>query len=171
MALVDSVDYPGKRIYLGADSLAIAAAFDVMLVYQAVRSLRAITPAHQNFLPIIFGEGRVAKGAGTFTQKYVRLEDSVYIVPANSSHKLRIITEIFSSEPNPNDVRQGRDCFDRDPLSSTVHVDIDYEVQKVEIVTVEVNTGSGLTTAQNDHLLSLGTPQQNADTLLATELP
>ena len=142
MALVASVDYVAKRIYLSAASAA-AVDLDTMDVYREVRALRASTLAHRAFKPMIIGGGNIEKIAGySYTASYVQLLYGCRIVPYNASHYLRVIRDTFT-----DDGVAGRDCFDRTSLSPSVVVDIDVQVDAVEIRVVQTGGSAGLTVA------------------------
>ncbi|NEO85521.1 MAG: hypothetical protein F6J87_14925 [Spirulina sp. SIO3F2] len=161
MALIEAVDYEAQRIYLGADSVGLAG-LDLLDVYRVVRQRRRLNESDRRFAPLIFGGGNLPKSPGRFTPAYVLLTPGTTIIPYDAPHTLRITREIFTK-----DGIEGLACFDRSPL--TAQVDFEYNIPQVEIIVI--NGGSGLTAAQESHLFSLGTPQQNADALLGTELP
>lgn len=126
---VASIDYATKRIYL--DATTVDADLDTLDVYRAVRALRRTTEAHRKYKPLIVAGGRVQKTSTTFTAPYVQLLYGCRIVPYNTSHKIKLVRETFT-----DDNFSGRDCFDRTPLSPSVDVDVDVQVDKVEVVQV-----------------------------------
>jgi hypothetical protein len=138
MPVVSTVDYVNKRIYLHADTVGVD--LDTMDVYREVRSLRALdhqTPVpHRNFKPMVIQGGNIPKTFTTKTAKYVQLLYGCRIVPFDTAQNLKVIRDTFT-----DDGLEGRDCFDRSGLSS--NVDIDYDVDKVEVV--EVNTAGAPT--------------------------
>ena len=137
MALVASVDYPNKRIYLSA--LTAGANLDTLAVYREVRALRRTNAAHRSFRPMIVAGGNIPKISGlTYTPAYVQLLYGCRIVPYNGSHTLRLVRDTFT-----DDGMAGRDCFDRTPLSPAVEVNIDVDFPEVEIRTVDVNGVTG----------------------------
>ena len=149
MALVASVDYTAKRIYLSA--LTANADLDTLAVYREVRALRRTTAAHRLFKPMLEAGGNLEKIAGvSYTPAYVRLLNGCRMVPFNGSHSLRVVRDTFT-----DDGLAGRDCFDRTPLGASVVVDIDVDFPEIEIreVTVSGSTGpsaesiSAMTTA------------------------
>lgn len=151
MALVASVDYPNKRIYLSADSVAVAD-LDTLDVYREVRALRRTTEAHRRFRPVIVAGGNIEKIPGvSATPAYVQLLYGCRIVPHNVSHSKRLIRDTFT-----DDGLAGRDCFDQTPLSESVAVDIDVDIAEVEIRIVTTG-GSALTSTENAKLMSLPT--------------
>lgn len=135
MPLVQSVDYPNKRIYLSAET--VNTEIDTLEVYREVRALRRLTDAHQGFRPMIIAGGNIRKTATTFTQPYVQLLYGCRIVPFDVSHHLLLVRETFT-----DDNLTGHEVFDRLPLSPTTTVDIDVNVSEVEVRIVA--TGSGV---------------------------
>jgi len=93
MSTVASVDYPAKRIYLSAAT--VGAALDLLDVYRDVRALRAVTPAHRAFRPMMAAGGNIQKTSTTFTQPYVQVLNGCYIVPYNAPGSVRIVREVF----------------------------------------------------------------------------
>jgi len=142
MAVVSSVNYVTRRIYLAADT--VGASVDTLDIYREVRALRRVTDAHQQFKPIIVAGGNVAKITGvSSTASYVQLLYGCRIVPYNTSHYLRIVRDTFT-----DDGFAGRDCFDRTPLSGSVVVDIDVDFPEIENRFIS-GGGSAPTAAQN----------------------
>lgn len=137
MAVVASVDYVARRIYLDASTA--NSNLDTLDVYREVRALRKTTEAHRKFKPIIVAGGNIPKIPGvSYTPAYTQLLYGCRIVPySGSSHKLRLVRDTFT-----DDGFAGRDCFDRTSL--TVEVDIDVDIAEVEIRQVVVG-GSALT--------------------------
>jgi hypothetical protein len=130
MAIIASVDYPNKRIYLHADTVGID--LDTLDVYKGVRALRVSNEDHRKFKPIIVAGGNIQKTDTAFTAPYIQLLYGCRIVPYDASQNLRVIRDTFT-----DDGYAGRDCFDRSGLSNEVN--IDFEVDKVEVR--EVLTG------------------------------
>lgn len=127
MALVASVDYAARRIYLSAATADTD--LDTLAVYREVRALRRTTPAHQRYRTIIVAGGNLPKITGvSYTPAYVQLLHGCRIVPYNGSHDLRLVRDTFT-----DDGLAGRDCFDRTPLSSSVEVNIDVDFPEIEI--------------------------------------
>lgn len=156
MALVDSVDYPNKRIYLGADSVGIN--LDTLDVYREVRAMRRTNVADRRYYRIIEAGGNIQKTATTFTPAYVQLLQGARLVPFDVSQNLCICRETFT-----DDGFQGKDVFDRTTLSPTTNVNIDVDVKEVEIRLVETGV-SGLTAAESADLALIDT----VNTLLET---
>ena len=139
MALVASVDYPAKRIYLSA--VTADADLDTLAVYREVRALRRTTAAHRAFNPIIVAGGNIEKIAGqTYTPAYVQLLNGCRLVPYNGSHSIRLVRDTFT-----DDGFAGRDCFDRTPLGASVEVNIDVDFPEIEIREVTVGGSTGPT--------------------------
>ena len=127
MALVQSVNYVTKRIYLSASSM--NAEIDTLDIYREVRSLRRTNEAHRNFLPMIIAGGNIEKIPDvSATPAYAQLLYGCRIVPYNSSHSLKLVRDTFT-----DDGFAGRDCFDRSSLSAGVVVDIDVDFPAIEI--------------------------------------
>jgi len=146
MPLVDSVDYPGKRIYLGSGSVG----FDVSTidVYREVRALRASTPNHRLFRPLLVAQGNEPAGE-SFTPRRAVLAEGARIVPYGGvSHELKIVTELISE-----DGLAGVALFDRGAIP--VAVDITYTPPQVEIVTV--NTGGTVPALTPEQMETLAT--------------
>lgn len=129
MALVDLVDYPNQRIYLGADS---PGDIDLLDIYRAVRSMRRVNEGDRKFAPIIFGGGRLPKSPGKFTPAYVVLTAGTAIVPYDAPHTLRVTREIFTQGGV-----EGLDCFDRSSL--TASVSLEYAVAQVEVIEISIS--------------------------------
>lgn len=130
MPLVASVDYPGKRIYLSAET--VNTDLDTLDVYREVRALRRTVADHRKFRPLIVAGGNIEKIAGqTYTPAYVQLLHGCRIVPYNASHTLKVIRDTFT-----DDGSAGRDCFDRSALTPGVVVNIDVDFPAVEIRTI-----------------------------------
>lgn len=147
MALVDSVDYVAKRIYLHADT--IDADVDTVEVYKEVRSLRRTDESHRKFRPIIIAGGNVEKITGsTYTAKFVQLLYGTRLVPYNGTgdHKIKLVRDTFT-----DDGFAGRDCFDRSENLNQVDIDVDFP--EIEIRTVAV--GSGLDAGQDTKLTNI----------------
>ena len=133
MALVASVDYPSKRIYLSASS--INSDLDTMEVYREVRAFRVSTAEHQKFKPIIEAGGNLEKLPGKYTPAYVILAPGCYIVPYDATQRLKVIRDTFAT-----DGRAGRDCFDRDSIIHNVDIDVDFPEIEIREVTVGGST-------------------------------
>jgi hypothetical protein len=150
MPVVSTVNYITKRIYLHANSVGVD--FDTMDVYKEVRALRVAdtqTPSpHRSFKPMIIQGGNIQKTPTTKTAKYVQLLYGCRIVPFDTNQLLKVIRDTFT-----DDGLEGRDCFDRTGLVN--QVDIDYAIDKVEIVEVNTAGGSSVWTEQEkDNLRS-----------------
>jgi hypothetical protein len=142
MAIVASVDYPNKRIYLSTQTA--DAALDTLDVYKEVRALRRTNEANRHYAPMIEAGGNVEKIVGQkYTQPYVRLLNGCRIVPCNVSHKIILIRDTFT-----DDGLAGRDCFDRSPLGAAIQVDIDVQIDAVEVRQVNVSGGNSFTLSE-----------------------
>lgn len=142
MPTVRLVDYEAKRIYLSVETLGVP--LDLLNVYRDVRALRAATPEHRQYRPLIEAGGNVRKTATTFTQPYVRLLNGAAIVPFPAQQQLRVIREVFG-----DDGRYGVECFDRSTVSALVDIDIDMQINPVEVREINVSgAAAGLTPVQ-----------------------
>ena len=156
MALVSSVDYDTKRIYL--HSATMDSDLDTLGVYREVRALRRTNEAHRKYKPMLVAGGNIPKISGvTYTPAYARLLYGCRIVPYNSSHKLRLVRDTFT-----DDGVAGRDCFDRAGLSASVSVDIDIDIQEVEIRLVTVGGANVITGDIATVLAAIPTADANA---------
>lgn len=148
MPIVDSVNYVTRRVYLHSDTVGVD--LDTMDIYKEVRALRAAdaqTPQpHRSFKPMIVQGGNIQKTPTTKTAKYVQLLYGCRIVPYDTDHTLRVIRDTFT-----DDGVDGSDCFDKSSLVNDV--DIDYEVDKVEIVEVIVGGGTIWTQEEKDAVI------------------
>jgi hypothetical protein len=142
MAVVASVNYTTKRIYLSASTVGVA--LDTLDVYREIRARRVSNEADRKFKPIIIGGGGIAKTPGVFTQQYVQLLYGCRIVPYDANHSLVVVRDTFT-----DDGVSGAACFDRSGITS--NVDIDIQVSPVEVR--EITTGGG--TASPDPWLQL----------------
>lgn len=173
MPLVASVDYPGKRIYLSAETM--NADFDTLDVYREVRALRRTTPDHRKFRPIIAAGGNIEKIAGqAYTPAYVQLLYGCRIVPYNTNHALKVVRDTFT-----DDGVAGRDCFDRSVLSPGVVVNIDVDFPAVEIRTVPTSgneyslndIAAALLAALNATTIPTDVRKVNGDTIIGHGIP
>jgi hypothetical protein len=139
MALVQSVDYVNKRIYLSVSTMNTE--IDTIDIYKEVRALRRTTEAHRNFLPMIIAGGNIEKIPNvSATPAFAQLLYGCKIVPYNSSHSLKLVRDTFTDTG-----LAGRDCFDRSGLSAGVVVDIDVDFPAIEIRKILASGNSGLT--------------------------
>lgn len=138
MALVVSVDYNAKRIYLGSLSMNIE--IDTLDIYKEVRALRRVTESHRKFKPMIIAGGNITKIPNvSATPSYVQLLYGCRIVPYDQPHSIKLVRDTFT-----DDGYAGRDCFDRSELSPGVVVDIDVDFPAIEIRKV-VSSGNEYT--------------------------
>lgn len=149
MALVSSVDYVLKRIYLSSET--VDTELDTLLVYKEVRALRRLNEDHRKFYPIIIGGGNVTKIPNvSATPAYVQLLHGCRIVPFKTmSHSLKLIRDTFT-----DDFKAGIECFDRTEVSETVAVDIDVDFPEIEIKYL-AGGASALTNEQDTMLREL----------------
>lgn len=159
MALIDYIDGPNRRIYLGPDSVGV----DVvpMDIYVEMRALRRTDENLRKYDLFLSGEGKVPKGPGSFTERYVKALLGTRIVPYDTSHTLVVVSGIIT-----DDGQQGIACFDRVPLSPTTLVDIDYQPPQVELV--EIAIGGVVTTVEEirDAVWLAARAQYTDDTLM-----
>lgn len=130
MAVVASVNYITKRIYLSAATVGVP--LDTLDVYREVRARRVSNEADRKFKPMIIGGGGIVKTPGVFTQQYVQLLYGCRIVPYDTDHSLVVVRDTFT-----DDGVSGAACFDRSGVAS--NVDLDIQVSPVEVR--EVVTG------------------------------
>lgn len=130
MAVVASVNYTTKRIYLSAATVGVP--LDTLDVYREVRARRVVNENDRKFKPMIIGGGGILKTPGVYTQQYVQLLYGCRIVPYDTDHSLVVVRDTFTDDGN-----SGAGCFDRSSVSS--NVDLDIQVSPVEVR--EVLTG------------------------------
>jgi len=144
MAVVASINYVTRRIFLSADT--VGTSIDTLDIYKEVRALRVSTNGHQQFRPLIIAGGNVVKITGvSSTPSYVQLLYGCRIVPYNTSHSLKVIRDTFT-----DDGFAGRDCFDRTPLAGSVVVDIDVDFPEIENRFISGGGGGTAPTAQQN---------------------
>ena len=137
MALVSSVDYAARRIYLSAATAVSGALLDTLDVYREALALRKYTPAQRRYLPIISAAGNAPKITGlTYTAAAARLLRGCRIVPYNGSHTITVVRDTYTDDGFAN-----ADCFDLSPLSVGVEINIvvDFDANEIR----EVATGAG----------------------------
>jgi len=136
MAIIDYIDGPNRDIYLSSSTL--GSNVHPIDIYKEMRALRKQDEELRKYDVFLSAFGNISKGGGKFTERYVRCNNGARIVPFNTSHTLTIIGTIIT-----DDGREGIDCFDRGPLSSTSLVSINYVPPQVEII--QIISGSGVT--------------------------
>lgn len=146
MALVSTVDYPNKKIYLGIDSVGVT--LDTLDIYREVRALRVSTEAHRKFRPMIVGGGNIQKTATTYTAPYCQLLYGCEIIPYDATQTLTIVRDTFS-----DDGRAGAQCFDTTGFTNVVT--LVEAIDKVEVREV-VTGGGGGSTAEDIWNYSIG---------------
>jgi hypothetical protein len=135
MALVASVDYPNRRIYLSAASAVSGTVLDTLDIYREVVALRKSTPAHRRYLPVIGAIGNEPKITGsTYTAAAAKLLRGCRIVPYNASHNITLVRDTYT-----DDGVAGPDVFDLSPLSVGVEINLVIAFDKYEIR--EIATG------------------------------
>ena len=139
MPLIDNIDGPNRRIYLGIDSVGVEVV--PMDIYTEMRALRRTDENLRKFDLFLSGEGKVDKGGGSFTERYVKCLLGTRIVPYDGDHTLVIVSGIIT-----DDGQQGIACFDRSLLTPGTLVDIDYQPPQVEVI--EIVTGGGVGTVE-----------------------
>ena len=145
MPLVESVDYPNKRIFLSADTIGVAVL--PIDIYTEMRERRRLNADNdRKFFPMVTAFGNEPAGP-TNTPRFTDLAADVRLVPFNSQHTLNIRGLLISRE----DGLAGTQLFDRSTL--TEKVNIDYQPPQVEIITV--SSGSGLSTEQDTKLTNI----------------
>ncbi len=143
MALIDFIDGPSRRIYLGLDST--LSDLQPMDIYKEMRTLRRTNEELRKYDVFLQGRGNESKGGGKFTPRFVVCLSGTRLVPYDANHTLTVIGEIITDEET-----SGIQCFDKTLLTPGVLVDIDYQPPQVEIIVVQ--SGSGLDAAQDAKL-------------------
>lgn len=146
MRVIDYIDGAARRIYLHPDT--VGKEVHPMDIYKEVRTLRKTDESLRKYNMFLRGFGKVPKGGGKFTERYVRCEEGTRIVPYDVTHQITITGTIIT-----DDGQEGVACFDKSSLTITTSVDISYIPPQVEVITV--NTGSGLDTLQQNTLTSI----------------
>lgn len=147
MPVIQTVDYPNKKIYLHSDT-ATCDELDTLDVYREVRALRRTNEAHRKFDPMVVAGGNIEKIAGvSYTPAYVQLLYGCRIIPYDTDHCIKLVRDTFT-----DDGYSGIDCFDRTGLTSKVDIDVD--IQEVEIRIISTG-GSALTQEEHDQLMGL----------------
>jgi len=139
MTVIASIvpDYPA-RIHLHSDT--VDADVHPLAIYQEVRALRRTDESLRKFDMFCTMFGKVAKGGGKFTERYLRLNNDCRIVPFDTDHELTITGTIITDTG-----QEGTACFDRSPLSVATIVDINYVPPQVEVIEGSGGGGSGAT--------------------------
>lgn len=143
MAVIDYIDGPNRRIYLDAST--VDSEVHPIDIYKEMRALRRADENLRKYDLFMEAVGNEPKGAGKFTERFVKLLDGTTIIPFDSSGSLTITGTII------NDAGQeGIPLFDKDVLSVGVEVDINYVPPQVEVI--EVNVGGGADEAKLEEL-------------------
>lgn len=136
MPLIDYIDGANRNIHLHLDSVGVDV--EPMEIYKEMRTLRRVNENLRKFDLFLSSHGKDPKGAGKFTERYVKELQGTRIIPYDGSHTLNVTGVIIT-----DDGQEGIACFDKTLLSPTTLVDIDYQPKQVEVI--EVATGSALT--------------------------
>lgn len=144
MPLIDFIDGPNRNIYLHLDTVGVDLV--PMDIYKEMRVLRESDENLRKFNLFISGHGREEKGAGKYTERYIKMIEGTRIVPYDTTHELTVIGTMIT-----DDGQEGIACFDRTPLSPSTIVDINYIPPQVEIIEIEVGS-SALTPEENEWL-------------------
>lgn len=145
MAYIDVSGLTGISLLAGIDpvtremflSLAtVDASINPIEIYKEMRICRRLDENLRGFELYLAAFGKVPKGGGKFTERYVQERLGTRIIPYDASHGLTITGVIIT-----DDGQEGTACFDRSSLSPGVEVDIDYVPLQVEVI--EVATGGG----------------------------
>jgi len=109
-------EYP-TRIYLHSDT--VGTSVHPVEIYREVRALRQSDESLRAFDMFCTMFGNVSKGGGTYTERFLRLNNDCRIVPFDTDHELTITGTLIT-----DDGQQGIACFDRSSLDSNTTVDI-----------------------------------------------
>ena len=145
MALIDHIDGPNRNIYLTSDSF--ISDLNPIDIYKEMRTLRRTDVSLRKYDLFLEAKGKDPKGSGTFTERYVVQLNGTRFIPYDTSHVLTVVGTVIT-----DDGKSGVECFNREPLSPGVEVDINYIPKQVEVI--ELGT-SGLTPAESQALLGL----------------
>lgn len=142
---VDFVDWDAKRLHLHFETTLHG--FDAWEAFREVRELHAANAnGEQNYELFLQRQGKVAKGGGRFTPRFVQFKTGWRVVPHDSDHFLAILVEMIS-----DDEVSDRDVFDRSTVNAAVDIDSTYD--QVEVL--EITTGGGGFTASDRARLEL----------------
>jgi len=150
--MIDYIDPVNRLIYL--DSSTINSEIHPIDIYREMRILRRTNEELRKYNLFMEYKGAEKKNpdGSKRTERYAVLLEGTLIVPYDISHYLTITGTIISDTG-----LEGVECFNRNMLSTSVEVDINYVPKQVEIITVFVG-GSSLTQAEHDVLM--GTAQE-----------
>lgn len=135
MAQIETVDWPGKVLYLHADTA--TSGFDVIAAHFELHALAVANAAdEQHYFEAMTAEGNIPKDnadpnlATRFTPRYGRLRPGWRLVPWDgASHLLELTVEVIS-----DDGIADQDLFDRSLLPPGIEVDIDTTYAQVEVI-------------------------------------
>ena len=140
MALVSSIDYPNKKIYLGILSVGIS--LDTLDIYKEIRALRASTEGDRRYYPMIIAGGNIQKTATAYTSPYVQLLFGCEIIPYDATQTLTLVRDTFS-----DDGRAGAQVFNTTGFANVIT--LVEAVEKVEVREVATGGVSGPTAEEN----------------------
>ena len=147
MTQIASEDYDNLLIYLHVDT--VTNGFDPALMQQEHRTLRRLNANDERGYDIMVTfTGLEAIGGGKFTPGLTRLRTGVRIVPYDTGTGMSYNLDILNQIVNVDDAIADRDVFDRSSVDATVNIDSTYSPVEV----IQINTGSGLTAAQDQKL-------------------
>ena len=126
MVQIASVDWPNKRFFLHIDT--VTNGFDPWEAFTEVRLLQQSNANdEQGFKLWIQRQGKIPKGGGRFTERYVTIDAGWRGIPVNSNHNLDVLVEMVHAEE-----LSIADQFDRSGLTETVNIDPVFD--QVEII-------------------------------------
>mgnify|MGYP006899561135 CR=1 FL=1 len=146
MTVIASIDGVNRDIYLHADT--VNNPVHPIDIYKEMRTLRRTDETLRNFDVFLAAKGNDPKGSGKFTERYVICKNGTRIIPYDTSHELTVTGTIIT-----DDGQEGIACFDRNPLTASTIVDVNYVPPQVEVITV--SSGSGLDAAQDAKLTAV----------------
>ena len=164
--MISFIDGENRRIYL--DDTTVDREIHPIDIYRELRTLRRTNEELQKFDMFMTYKGYEKKNPeGTKrTERIAVLLNGTKIVPfKDTSHNLTIIGTLIS-----DDGLEGRYCFDRSLLSPGVLVDIDYVPPQVEVITIEIVSGSGLSLEEHNKLMALPNAEATADAVWNKEI-
>lgn len=143
--VIDYLDIPARRIYLLAG---VRAYHPVDDLYLEIRNLRRTDENLRGFDTPVIGQGRVSKGGGKFTPRYVVFQDGWKVVPEDISHTLAVTGEQLT-----DDGGSGAAALDLTLLSVTTRIAVEYAPSEAEVIVI--TTGSGVTPQDKTDIANL----------------
>lgn len=163
MALVSSVDYVARKIYLGIASVGVT--LDALDIYREVVELRRLDTQvpypHRSFQPMIVQGGNIQKTSTAYTSPYVQLLYGCEIIPYDALQTLTLVRDTFS-----DDGRAGAACFNTAGFSHVVN--FIEAVEKVEVR--EVLTGGSVAPTVQEIRIEMDTNSTKLDVAVGTRL-